>query len=71
MFGDELSDSLLNDKSDFVRTENAMKKIGMAKDKRLDVFKIVAAVLHLGNIEISEGDSGKCSKFLNHNVFVI
>ena len=59
MFGDELSDTLLNDKSDFVRTENAMKKIGMAKDKRLDVFKIVAAVLHLGNIEITEGDSGE------------
>ena len=58
MFGDELSDTLLNDKADFVRTENAMKKIGMAKEKRMDVFKVVAAVLHIGNIEITESDSG-------------
>jgi len=35
-----------------------MKKIGMAKDKRLDVFKVVAAVVHIGNIEIIESDSG-------------
>jgi hypothetical protein len=35
-----------------------MKKIGMAKEKRMDVFKIVAAVLHLGNVEIIDGSNG-------------
>ena len=58
MFGEEIQDNQLNDKGDFVRTENAMKKIGMSKDKRLDVYKVVAAVLHIGNIEIGESDSG-------------
>ena len=34
-----------------------MKKIGMPKDKRMDVFSIVAAVLHIGNIELTDEGS--------------
>ena len=56
-FGAGLADSLLNDKTDFIKTENAMKKIGMAKDKRMDVFAVVAAVLHIGNIELTDDGS--------------
>ena len=63
LFGQGLEDPQLNDKTDFVRTENAMKKIGMAKDKRMDVFSVVAGVLHIGNIELSdEGSSTGVTK---------
>ena len=60
-FGAGLSDAQLNDKTDFVRTENAMKKIGLAKDKRLDVYAIVAGVLHIGNIEIEDAGNAAIS----------
>ena len=62
-FGAGLDDAQLNDKMDFVRTENAMKKIGLAKDKRMEVYTIVAGVLHIGNIELEDaGTAGVTEK---------
>ena len=61
-FGQGLNDALLNDKTDFVRTENAMKKIGLAKDKRMEVYAIVAGVLHIGNIEIEDAGNAAVTK---------
>lgn len=35
----------------------AMKKIGLDDDEKLDLFRVVAGVLHLGNIDFEEAGS--------------
>jgi len=49
---------------EFKRTKHAMKIVGIASEEQHEVFKVVAAVLHLGNVSFSEGvepDSSKIS----------
>lgn len=56
-----LKDPLLDDKGDFNRMCVAMKKIGLDDTEKLDLFRVVAGVLHLGNIDFEEtgSSSGK------------
>ncbi|KAJ8341958.1 hypothetical protein SKAU_G00342490 [Synaphobranchus kaupii] len=58
-----LKDPLLDDQGDFVRMCGAMKKIGLDDTEKLDLFRVVAGVLHLGNIDFEEtgSTSGGCS----------
>uniref|UniRef100_A0A3Q2YSI9 Unconventional myosin-VI n=1 Tax=Hippocampus comes TaxID=109280 RepID=A0A3Q2YSI9_HIPCM len=58
-----LSDPLLDDHGDFQRMLVAMKKIGLDDVEKLDLFRVVAGVLHLGNIDFEEAGStsGGCS----------
>ncbi|KAJ8288635.1 hypothetical protein COCON_G00012940 [Conger conger] len=58
-----LKDSLVDDQGDFVRMCGAMKKIGLDDTEKLDLFRVVAGVLHLGNIDFEEtgSSSGGCS----------
>lgn len=35
----------------------AMKKIGLDDSEKLDLFRVVAGVLHLGNIDFEEAGS--------------
>lgn len=35
----------------------AMKKIGLDDEEKLDLFRVVAGVLHLGNIDFEEAGS--------------
>ncbi|XP_015997197.1 unconventional myosin-VI isoform X9 [Rousettus aegyptiacus] len=58
-----LKDPLLDDHGDFIRMCTAMKKIGLDDDEKLDLFRVVAGVLHLGNIDFEEAGStsGGCN----------
>ncbi|CAG10486.1 unnamed protein product, partial [Tetraodon nigroviridis] len=57
-----LKDPLLDDKGDFNRMCVAMKRIGLDDTEKLDLFRVVAGVLHLGNIDFEEtgSSSGGC-----------
>lgn len=52
-----LKDPLLDDHGDFSRMCVAMKKIGLDDTEKLDLFRVVAGVLHLGNIIFEEAGS--------------
>ncbi|XP_053334100.1 myosin VIa isoform X2 [Clarias gariepinus] len=58
-----LTDPLLDDHCDYNRMAVAMKKIGLGDTEKLDLFKVVAGVLHLGNIDFEEAGStsGGCN----------
>uniref|UniRef100_A0A8C5R6U5 Unconventional myosin-VI n=1 Tax=Leptobrachium leishanense TaxID=445787 RepID=A0A8C5R6U5_9ANUR len=58
-----LKDPLLDDHGDFNRMCGAMKKIGLDDTEKLDLFRVVAGVLHLGNIDFEDtgGTSGGCN----------
>ncbi|XP_063168952.1 unconventional myosin-VI isoform X3 [Candoia aspera] len=58
-----LKDPLLDDHGDFNRMCTAMKKIGLNDEEKLDLFRVVAGVLHLGNIDFEEAGStsGGCT----------
>ncbi|XP_063772916.1 unconventional myosin-VI isoform X7 [Pseudophryne corroboree] len=58
-----LKDPLLDDHGDFNRMCGAMKKIGLDDTEKLDLFRVVAGVLHLGNIDFEEAgsSSGGCA----------
>ncbi|KAM6969695.1 myosin VIb isoform 1-T2 [Tautogolabrus adspersus] len=57
-----LKDPLLDDQGDFNRMCGAMKKIGLDDTEKLDLFRVVAGVLHLGNFDFEEtgSSSGGC-----------
>ncbi|KAJ3613824.1 hypothetical protein NHX12_020070 [Muraenolepis orangiensis] len=57
-----LKDPLLDDKGDFERMCEAMKRIGLDDTEKLNLFRVVAGVLHLGNIDFEEAgsSSGGC-----------
>ncbi|KAK2825995.1 hypothetical protein Q5P01_020209 [Channa striata] len=57
-----LKDPLLDDQGDFNRMCGAMKKIGLDDTEKLDLFRVVSGVLHLGNIDFEEtgSSSGGC-----------
>uniref|UniRef100_A0A8C1D5M7 Unconventional myosin-VI n=1 Tax=Cyprinus carpio carpio TaxID=630221 RepID=A0A8C1D5M7_CYPCA len=52
-----LKDPLLDDHADFNRMCVAMKKIGLDDTEKLNMFRVVAGVLHLGNIDFEEAGS--------------
>lgn len=52
-----LKDPLLDDHADFSRMCEAMKKIGLDDTEKLNLFRVVAGVLHLGNIDFEEAGS--------------
>eukprot|EP00873_Tetraselmis_striata_P040360 jgi/Tetstr1/460624/TSEL_005822.t1 len=47
---------------EFKRTRHAMKVVGIASEEQRSVFKVVAAVLHLGNIMFAEGSEPDSSR---------
>ncbi|XP_062912606.1 unconventional myosin-VI isoform X2 [Mobula hypostoma] len=57
-----MKDPLLDDHGDFNRMCVAMKKIGLGDAEKLDLFRVVAGVLHLGNVDFEEAgsSSGGC-----------
>lgn len=48
---------LENEKENFFETQECLKKMGFSKEDQLGIFKVVAGILHLGNIEIQENES--------------
>jgi myosin-1 len=41
----------MNDKQEFKRVRDAMKSLGMAPESQLQVFRLLSAILFLGNVE--------------------
>ncbi|ODO06436.1 myosin-1 [Cryptococcus wingfieldii CBS 7118] len=50
--------SSINDVSDFQETLRAMQVIGLSSDEQNSIFRVLATILWLGNIEFAEGEDG-------------
>ncbi|XP_070763709.1 unconventional myosin-Vc [Enoplosus armatus] len=51
----------VDDKKDMEETQRTFSLLGLNKDFQSDVFKVLAAVLHLGNVEIRNSGGDKSS----------
>eukprot|EP00795_Rhopilema_esculentum_P017125 gene17125-8649_t len=49
----------LNDAADFKRMDQAMDAVGISTQTKMDIYRVVAAVLHLGNVEFQENTKDK------------
>lgn len=58
LFEDDMQDDLIDDYNDFQKLLDAFNRINVSADIRNEVFEIVAAVLHLGNIEFVDETIG-------------
>lgn len=43
----------VNDRADMVETQKTFTLLGFKKDFQMDIFKILAAILHLGNVQVT------------------
>ncbi|XP_066283069.1 unconventional myosin-VI-like isoform X6 [Branchiostoma lanceolatum] len=58
-----LHDPILDDVKDYKRMEDAMRCVGIEEAEKMNLFRIAAAVLHLGNVTFEEdhnNTSGGC-----------
>ncbi|BES87602.1 Myosin N-terminal SH3-like domain [Nesidiocoris tenuis] len=61
--GGGLKDPMLDDVEDFTNMDKALSRLGLEKNEKLEIYAMVAAVLHLGNVsfeEDAEGTKGGC-----------
>ncbi|XP_066994103.2 myosin heavy chain 95F [Anabrus simplex] len=49
-----LKDPLLDDVEDFQSMDQALNRLGLSESERLDIYTMVASVLHLGNISFED-----------------
>lgn len=49
-----LSDPILDDFEDFQQLDQALSTLGLAHSIKLEIYALVAAVLHLGNVTFEE-----------------
>lgn len=49
----------LDDAVDFQRMDQAMDAVGISVKTKMDIYRVVAAVLHLGNVNFEENDKDK------------
>ena len=47
-----------------------MDHVGLSGEEKADIFRVVASVLHLGNIAFEENWRDKKGECLNHNTMV-
>nr|XP_043608982.1 myosin-6 [Erigeron canadensis] len=45
----------LDERKEYIATKNAMDVVGIRSDEQDAIFRVVAAILHLGNIEFTKG----------------
>ncbi|CAI2177136.1 8169_t:CDS:10 [Funneliformis geosporum] len=45
----------VNDAAEFETLVGAMDVVGISQDEQVDLFRIIASILHLGNIEVTSG----------------
>ena len=63
-----LNDPQLDDARDFLECDKAMDHIGLSHEDKMNIYIVVAAVLHIGNIEFEEDpDSSKGGCRLSSN----
>ncbi|XP_062188731.1 myosin-8-like [Phragmites australis] len=51
----------MDDSSEYITTKRAMDIVGISSDEQDAIFRVVAAILHLGNVEFSEGSEADSS----------
>ena len=54
-----LKDPAINDVEDFKHLEQSMDQVGLTMEEKYNLFQVVAAVLHLGNIAFEENTSDR------------
>ena len=64
-----LHDPTLQDAEGYRVLEQSMDKIGLSNVEKADLFRVVAAVLHLGNITFEENLKDKKGKALNTQLY--
>ncbi|CAM0943042.1 unnamed protein product [Alopecurus aequalis] len=52
----------MDESKEYLDTRKAMDVIGISSEEQEAIFRIVAAILHLGNVEFAEGDDVDSSK---------
>ncbi|CAN6290994.1 unnamed protein product [Urochloa humidicola] len=51
----------LDDSKEYMETRRAMGIVGISSDEQEAIFRVVAAILHLGNVEFAEGSEADSS----------
>ncbi|XP_019056780.1 PREDICTED: myosin-16 isoform X2 [Tarenaya hassleriana] len=51
----------VNDAQEYLATRRAMNVVGISENEQDAIFRVVAAILHLGNIEFSKGEEADSS----------
>ncbi|XP_062186610.1 myosin-6-like isoform X2 [Phragmites australis] len=51
----------MDDYSEYITTRRAMDIVGISSDEQDAIFRVVAAILHLGNVEFAEGSEADSS----------
>ncbi|KAF6738864.1 Unconventional myosin-Vc [Oryzias melastigma] len=59
--GGDITIEGVDDKSDMNETRRTFSLLGLKEDFQADVFKVLAAILHLGNVEIRDQGNDKSS----------
>nr|XP_020514595.1 unconventional myosin-Vc isoform X3 [Labrus bergylta] len=59
--GGEMTIEGVDDKKDMEETQRTFSLLGLKEEFQSDVFKVLAAILHLGNVEIKDSGSDKSS----------
>ncbi|KAI3385801.1 hypothetical protein SNEBB_000842 [Seison nebaliae] len=54
-----LRDTQMNDFTDFWECDSAMSQVGLTADTKFLIYRTIAAILHLGNIQFDESDDSK------------
>lgn len=49
-----LKDPILDDLKDFQKLDQALTRLGLNENHKLEIYSLVAAVLHLGNVSFEE-----------------
>lgn len=52
----------VNDSEEYIATRKAMEVVGISPDEQDAVFRVVAAILHLGNVEFAKGEEADSSE---------
>ncbi|XP_074534428.1 unconventional myosin-Vc [Halichoeres trimaculatus] len=63
--GGDITIEGVDDKKDMEETRRTFSLLGLKEDFQADVFKVLAAILHLGNVEIKNSGSDKSSVSLS------
>ncbi|KAL1122308.1 hypothetical protein AAG570_003713 [Ranatra chinensis] len=53
-----LKDPMLDDVEDFANMDQALSRLGLTSHEKLEIYSMVAAVLHLGNVSFEENTEG-------------
>lgn len=63
-----ITDPNLDDASDYRRMDESMNRVGFSGEEKANIFRVVAAVLHVGNISFE--DSGDTEGIIYHIFFI-